>query len=116
MSYIVGTSFSTEKKIHFSLSYIYGIGSYRSKILCNKCGFGLDCRFCDIDLNQIKMLENLIEISEFKYGQGLEKFQKERIQRLYSIMCYRGLRHKRGLPVRGQRTHTNSKLRPILKI
>lgn len=115
MSYIVGTSFSAEKSVFFSLSYIYGIGSYRSKILCNKSGFGLDCRFCDIDSNQVRILENLIELSTYRWGQDLDKFQKERIRRLHSIMCYKGLRHKRGLPVRGQRTHTNSKRRPILK-
>lgn len=114
MSYIVGTSFSTEKSVFFSLSYLYGIGRYRSRILCNKSGFGLDCRFRDLDFNQIKVLDNLIEVS-FCWGQDLEKFQKERIRRLYSILCYRGSRHKRGLPVRGQRTHTNAKRRPILK-
>jgi len=110
MSYIVGTSFSSEKSVFFSLPYLYGIGRYRSKILCNKLGFGLDCCFHDLDFTQVRLLENLIEVS-FRCGQDLEKFQKGRIQRLYSILCYRGLRHKRGLPVRGQRTHTNAKRR-----
>ena len=114
MSYIVGTSFSAEKNVFFSLSYVYGIGKHRSKILCNKSGFGLDCRFCDVDFNQIKLLENLIEMS-YRWGQDLEKYQKDRIGRLYSISCYKGLRHKRGLPVRGQRTHTNSRRRPIFQ-
>ncbi|CAL8412662.1 unnamed protein product [Dictyota dichotoma] len=115
MSYIVGTSFSAEKSVLFSLSYIFGIGSYRSRILCNKSGIGLDCRFCDIDYDQIRILENLIEASSFRLGQSLEKYQIERIRRFYGIMCYRGLRHKRGLPVRGQRTHTNAKRRSTVK-
>lgn len=114
MSYIVGTSFSAQKRVVFSLSYIYGIGKQRSRILCNKSGFGLDCRFCDLDFSQIRLLESLIEVS-FRWGQDLEKLQKERIRRLYSIACYRGIRHKRGLPVRGQRTHTNAKRRPYVK-
>lgn len=113
MSYIVGTSLSREKTVVFSLCGIYGIGKNLSKLVCDKSGLSPDCYLKDLNNVQIKMVENAIEMLPNLWGKDLLRFQKDRIYRLYSISCYRGFRHRKGLPVRGQRTHTNSKRRPI---
>nr|YP_011008089.1 ribosomal protein S13 [Dictyotopsis propagulifera]WBP69955.1 ribosomal protein S13 [Dictyotopsis propagulifera] len=114
MSYIVGTYIFPQKAILFSLCKIYGINLSKSKAFCKKIGLGLDCKSSDLTIFQVKRLENLIESSSILLNDDLRRFNKEKIYRLYSILSYRGLRHRKGLPVRGQRTHTNSKRRPVI--
>ena len=116
MPYIIGTPIPEDKVLVQSLCGVYGLGLSQSKILCKKAGFGSDCRGSDITFLKGKILENLAEATSLPLGSDLRRFQNDRIRRLCSISTYRGLRHKKGLPVRGQRTHTNAKKRPSLKL
>jgi len=111
MSFIVGTPLPKDLVLIYSLTHIYGIGLYQSKIICKKAGFGLDSRGKDINYIQAKNLEKIIYNLSLVLSQDLRRFKKEKIYRLCDIFSYRGLRHRKGLPVRGQRTHTNSKRR-----
>lgn len=116
MSFIVGTPLPKDLILIYSFTHIYGIGLCQSKIICKKAGFGLDSRGKDIKYTQAKILEKIIDNTSLILGQDLRRFQKERIYRLCDIFSYKGLRHRKGLPVRGQRTHTNSKRRPAVFI
>nr|YP_009073523.1 ribosomal protein S13 [Scytosiphon lomentaria]AIQ78527.1 ribosomal protein S13 [Scytosiphon lomentaria] len=116
MPYIIGTPIPEEKVLVQSLSHIYGIGLYQSKILCKKAGFGSDSRGKDVSFPKGKILENLAEGTSLPLGADLRRFQNDKIRRLCALSTYRGSRHRKGLPVRGQRTHTNSKKRPIPKL
>lgn len=115
MPYIVGTSIPEDKVLVQSVSRIYGLGLSQSKILCKKAGFGLDSRGSDVNFVKGKFLDNLAESSSFLLGADLRRFQRDKVMRLCNLSTYRGSRHRKGLPVRGQRTHTNAKKRPILK-
>lgn len=115
MSYIVGTSLPNHKTLIYSLTYVYGVGLYTSKSICKKAGLGLDCKMNDISSRQVLVLETLIESSNVMVGSALQRFNNDRIRHLCEIVSYRGFRHRKGLPVRGQRTHTNSKRRSIFE-
>nr|YP_011008403.1 ribosomal protein S13 [Syringoderma abyssicola]WBP70374.1 ribosomal protein S13 [Syringoderma abyssicola] len=115
MSYIIGTPLPKDKVLVYSLAHIYGIGLYQAKIICKKAGFGLDSRGKDLTPQQAKTIENIAEALPLVLGQDLRRFQKDKICHLCNISSYRGFRHRKGLPVRGQRTHTNAKRRPIVK-
>lgn len=114
MSFIIGTPLPNDLILIYSFAHIYGIGLCHSKKICKKAGFGLDSRGKDVSFEQAKVLEKISENSGLVLGQDLRRFEKERIHRLCRISTYRGLRHRKGLPVRGQRTHTNSKRRLFL--
>nr|YP_010390271.1 ribosomal protein S13 [Sargassum nigrifolium]UPV69786.1 ribosomal protein S13 [Sargassum nigrifolium] len=111
MPFIIGTPTPDNKILVQSVSHIYGIGLSESGILCKKAGFGDDARGIHVTPEKSQLLENLVDNRALLVGADLRRFQKDKIRRLYSIMTYRGLRHKKGLPVRGQRTHTNAKKR-----
>jgi len=115
MSYIVGTYLPNDKTLIYSLIRIYGVGLFRAKQICKGAGFGIDCRTSNISLKQIAGLESLVEASGFSLGSDLRRFNEEKIHHLCEIFSYKGFRHRKGLPVRGQRTHTNSKRRVIFK-
>nr|YP_009672644.1 ribosomal protein S13 [Dictyopteris divaricata]QDB64129.1 ribosomal protein S13 [Dictyopteris divaricata] len=115
MSYIVGTSLPKDKNLAYSLCRIYGLGFYQSKIICDRGGFGTDCLPNDLNPNQIKDLSKLVESMPVLLGQDLRRFNSNRVKHLVGIASYRGLRHRKGLPVRGQRTHTNAKKRSAFK-
>lgn len=116
MPYIIGTSIPEDKVLVQSISNIYGLGLAQSKNLCKKAGFGSDSRGSDITFLKGKILENFAEATSLPLGADLRRFQNDKIHRLCSISTYRGSRHRKGLPVRGQRTHTNAKRRPSLKL
>lgn len=116
MPFIIGTSIPEEKVLVQSVALIYGIGLSQSKILCKKAGFGSDSRGSDVTFSKGLRLENLAEAIPLPLGPDLRRFQNDKIRRLCTISAYRGLRHRKGLPVRGQRTHTNAKKRPSLKL
>ena len=116
MPYIVGTSIPEDKVLVQSVSNIYGLGLSQSKNLCKRAGFGSDSRGSDVSFAKSKFLENLIEDTPLLLGADLRRFQNDNIKRLCVISTYRGSRHRKGLPVRGQRTHTNAKKRSVLKI
>nr|YP_009327115.1 ribosomal protein S13 [Pleurocladia lacustris]ANS57834.1 ribosomal protein S13 [Pleurocladia lacustris]ANS57876.1 ribosomal protein S13 [Pleurocladia lacustris] len=115
MPYIIGTSIPEEKVLVQSMCDIYGLGLSQSKNLCKKAGFGSDARGSDVTFLKGKVLENFAEATLLPFGADLRRFQNDRIYHLCNISTYRGSRHRKGLPVRGQRTHTNAKKRPLLK-
>lgn len=115
MSYIVGTSLPKHKTLIYAVTSIYGIGIYKSKSICKKGGFGLDCKVSDLSLKQLSFLESIIDFSVSLTGSDLRRFNYNKIRHLCDIVSYRGVRHRKGLPVRGQRTHTNSKRRVIFQ-
>nr|AZJ13613.1 ribosomal protein S13 [Endarachne binghamiae] len=116
MPYIIGTSIPEDKVLVQSLTHIYGLGSSQSKNLCKKAGFGSDSRGSHVTFSKGKTLENLAESTLLPLGPDLRRLQNDKIRRLCSISTYRGSRHRKGLPVRGQRTHTNAKKRPLPKL
>jgi len=101
MSYIVGTYLPRDTTLIYSLTHIYGIGSYHSKLICKKAGLGQDCKIEDINMTQISNLAILIESLDIKVGSTLRRFNNYKIQNLCDITSYRGSRHRKGLPVRG---------------
>lgn len=116
MPFIIGTSIPEDKVLVQSIAHIYGIGLSQSKILCKKAGFGSDSRGIHVTFSKGKNLENLAEATPLALGADLRRFQNDKIRRLCVLSAYRGVRHRKGLPVRGQRTHTNAKKRPLLKM
>jgi small subunit ribosomal protein S13 len=110
MARVVGVDLPVNKRVEVGLTYIYGIGRSRSKSILQEAGINLDIHVRDLDEDQLGRIRSIIE------GQGevegdLRKRVQMDIKRLMDIGAYRGLRHRRGLPVRGQRTHTNARTR-----
>lgn len=114
MSYIVGTSLSKEKLLVMALSSILGLGFYQTTKICRRAGFSPDCRVKDLTSYQWSVLEELVESLNTPVGPDLRRLHRDKIKRLCLILSYRGSRHRRGLPVRGQRTHTNAKRRVLV--
>jgi small subunit ribosomal protein S13 len=110
MARVVGVDLPVNKRIEIGLTYIYGIGRSRATSILREADVSPDTRVRDLDEAQLNRIRQTIE------GQGevegdLRKRVQMDIKRLMDIGCYRGLRHRRGLPVRGQRTHTNARTR-----
>ena len=110
MARVVGVDLPVNKRVEIGLTYIYGIGRSRSNSILKEAGVPPDTHVRDLDEEQLGRIRSVIE------GQGdvegdLRKRTQMDIKRLMDIGCYRGLRHRRGLPVRGQRTHTNARTR-----
>ena len=110
MARVVGVDLPVNKRVEIGLTYIFGIGRSRSNSILKEAGVPADTRVRDLDEEQLGRIRSIIE------GQGevegdLRKRTQMDIKRLMDIGCYRGLRHRRGLPVRGQRTHTNARTR-----
>ena len=92
------------------MTYIYGIGRHTSKAILEKAGIPLDKRTDDLDEQEVRRIRDVIE-ADYKVEGDLRREVKGNIKRLMDLGCYRGLRHRRGLPVRGQRTSTNARTR-----
>jgi small subunit ribosomal protein S13 len=110
MARLAGVDLPRNKRIEVALTYIYGIGRSRAKVILEKAGVDKDKRTDVLDENEVRKLRDAIE-AEFKVEGDLRREVSMNIKRLMDLGCYRGLRHRRGLPVRGQRTHTNSRTR-----
>lgn len=110
MARIAGVDLPRNKRIEISLTYIFGIGRKRSKELLDRAGVIPDKRTSDLDDNDIRRIRDVIE-SDYKVEGDLRREINMNIKRLMDLGCYRGLRHRRGLPVRGQRTSTNARTR-----
>ncbi len=110
MPRIVGVDIPKEKRIEVALTYIYGIGFTLSKQILGEAGIDPDLRAKDLTEGQISKLNAIIG-SEYMVEGDLRRDVTGNIKRLISIGSYRGLRHRRGLPVRGQRTSTNARTR-----
>ena len=109
MIYIFETDVSNSKSIQFALQKVYGLNNYQITLICKKLGFTKNLKFESLSDDQILKLIKLIEKSGLKITSELKKFQVFNLKSLINIKCYRGLRRLNGLPVRGQRTHTNAK-------
>lgn len=110
MARIAGVNIPTQKRVEVALTYIYGIGSYRSKKIMQKLGIEDSKRVHQLTEQEIVYIREAID-EEFKVEGDLRREVSMNIKRLMDLGCYRGLRHRKGLPVRGQRTHTNARTR-----
>ncbi len=110
MARIVGVDLPRDKRVEIGLQYIYGIGPTRAKHILKETGINPDVRVRDLTDEEASKLSNAVG-NMYKVEGDLRREVTGNIKRLMDINCYRGLRHKRGLPVRGQRTHTNARTR-----
>jgi len=109
MARLVGVDLPRNKRIEIGLTYIYGIGPTRSKKILEATGISPDLRTDDLTDEDIKLLRN--ELSKYHIEGDLRRETAMNIKRLQEINSYRGMRHKKGLPCRGQRTKTNARTR-----
>jgi small subunit ribosomal protein S13 len=107
---IAGVNIPTNKRVEIALSYIYGIGPARAKLICDKVGVPRERRVNQLTEAEIIQIREMID-RDFRVEGDLRREVAMNIKRLMDLGCYRGLRHRRGLPVRGQRTHTNARTR-----
>ncbi|HHY41631.1 MAG TPA: 30S ribosomal protein S13 [Thermoanaerobacterales bacterium] len=110
MARIAGVDLPREKRVEVALTYIYGIGPTKSKQILKEADINPDTRVKDLTEREITKLRELID-KNHKVEGDLRREVALNIKRLIEIGCYRGLRHRRGLPVRGQRTRTNARTR-----
>lgn len=109
MARIVGVDIPNDKRVVVSLTYIYGVGPTTAKKVLATCGIYEDIRVKNLTEEQLTAIRN--EISKIKVEGDLRREVSMNIKRLQDIGCYRGIRHRKGLPVRGQRTKTNARTR-----
>lgn len=109
MTYLFESRIPEEKSVVFALTYIYGINYSTSLLICKKLGFSKNFKVKELSNNQIHRLIKVANLMNLKLGTELKKTKQLRHKTLVSIKSYRGLRKSQGLPVRGQRTHTNAK-------
>jgi small subunit ribosomal protein S13 len=110
MPRILGVDIPNDKPTHISLRYIFGIGPTTSLELCAKAGVDPQRRARDMTEDDISRIANILD-KDYTVEGPLRRQLHQNVQRLKEIGCYRGLRHRRGLPVRGQRTRTNARTR-----
>ena len=110
MARLVGVDLPRDKRIEVGLTYIYGIGLTTSKKILAETGINPDTRTNDLTGEDLVKLRDYIQ-NNIKVEGDLHREVSQNIKRLMEIGCYRGLRHRKGLPVRGQRTHTNARTR-----
>ncbi|MGW0042911.1 30S ribosomal protein S13 [Rhodococcus sp. NPDC003348] len=111
MARLMGVDLPREKRMEIALTYIYGVGRTRSKEILANTGVSPDLRSKDLSDDDLTKLRDYIEGSELKVEGDLRREVQADIRRKIEIGCYQGLRHRRGLPVRGQRTKTNARTR-----
>ncbi|MCL1877672.1 MAG: 30S ribosomal protein S13 [Defluviitaleaceae bacterium] len=110
MARIAGVDLPREKRVEIGLTYIHGIGRPSSKRILGEAGINLDTRVRDLTDDEVVKIRNVIESSQMVEG-DLRREVALNIKRLVEIGCYRGIRHRKSLPVRGQRTRTNARTR-----
>lgn len=110
MARIAGVDLPRNKRIDIALTYIYGVGRTTSNKILEQAGVGGSIRTDQLTDDQVTAIRKTIE-TDFKVEGDLRREVQMNIKRLMDLGCYRGLRHRRGLPVRGQRTHTNARTR-----
>ena len=111
MARIAGVDLPREKRVEIGLTYIYGIGVASSNKILAKAGVNPDTRVKDLTDDQVNAIRKVLDEDEYKLEGDLRREVALNINRLTEIGCYRGLRHRKGLPVRGQRTKTNARTR-----
>ena len=110
MARIAGVNIPTAKRVEIALTYIFGIGPAQSKKICTEVGIPPQRRVNQLTEEEILRIRETID-RDYKVEGDLRREVAMNIKRLMDLGCYRGLRHRRGLPVRGQRTHTNARTR-----
>lgn len=110
MARISGVDLPPNKRVEIGLTYIFGIGRPTAQRILKDAGVSLDTRVKDLSEDEVTKIRKKIQ-DDVKVEGDLRKETAQDIKRLMDIGCYRGLRHRRGLPVRGQRTHTNARTR-----
>jgi small subunit ribosomal protein S13 len=111
MARILGVDIPSEKRIDISLRYIYGIGPVNAKLILEKAGIEGSVRAKDLTEAQLSQIVHAIQDGKYVIEGDLRREIGMNLKRLQGIKCYRGVRHLRGLPVRGQRTQTNARTR-----
>jgi len=107
---IAGVNIPTNKRVLISLRYIYGIGPQNAKVICDQLSIPAERRVNQLTDDEVMRIRELID-REYRVEGDLRREQAMNIKRLMDMACYRGLRNRKGLPVRGQRTHTNARTR-----
>ena len=110
MARIAGVDLPNKKRAEVGLTYIYGIGRTRSKSILHRAGVNADKKVAELSEEEVNRIRQIIEAEGAVEG-DLRKEGSLNVKRLMEMGAYRGLRHRRGLPVRGQRTHTNARTR-----
>ncbi len=110
MARIAGVNIPTNKRVEIALTYIHGIGQHFAKEICEKASIPHERRVNELSEQEVIQIRELIDRDYMVEG-DLRRDVAMNIKRLMDLGCYRGLRHRRGLPVRGQRTHTNARTR-----
>jgi len=110
MARIAGVNIPTNKRVEIALTYIHGIGSAKAKEITGKLGIEPARRVQDLSDQEVLQIREAIDAGYMVEG-DLRRQTAMNIKRLMDLACYRGLRHRKGLPVRGQRTHTNARTR-----
>ena len=111
MARIAGVDLPREKRIEIGLAYIYGIGRVSSNLILEKAGVNPDTRVRDVTDEEVGKIRDAIEELQIPVEGDLRREIALNIKRLQEIGCYRGIRHRKGLPVRGQKTKTNARTR-----
>jgi len=110
MARIAGVNIPTGKRVEIALQYIHGIGPAKAKAITGKLGLAPERRVADLTDQEVLQIRETIDAEHSVEG-DLRRQTAVNIKRLMDLACYRGLRHRKGLPVRGQRTHTNARTR-----
>ena len=110
MARIAGVNIPTQKRVQIALTYIHGIGRTKAREICEKTGIPDDRRVSQLTDDEVMRVRELID-ADYQVEGELSREVAMNIKRLMDLGCYRGLRHRRGLPVHGQRTHTNARTR-----
>lgn len=115
MIYFLNTHLPDKKKVYIALTQIYGLGLYQSMQICDELGIGKQKRILQLNPSELEALANIIT-QHYETGTEVRRSNLQNIQRLIKIGAYRGFRHTEGLPVRGQKTHGNSRTTRKLKM
>jgi small subunit ribosomal protein S13 len=107
---IAGVNIPTQKRVPIALTYIYGIGPAKAREICSKVGVPENKRVFQLSDDEVVRIRETID-RDYRVEGDLRREVAMNIKRLMDLGCYRGLRHRKGLPVRGQRTHTNARTR-----
>jgi small subunit ribosomal protein S13 len=107
---IAGVNIPTQKKVVIALTYIYGLGNHRAQQIMAKANINMEKRVFDLTDQEILKIREVIDAG-YQVEGDLRREVSMNIKRLKDLRCYRGIRHSKGLPVRGQRTHTNARTR-----
>ena len=110
MARIAGVNIPTQKRVAIALTYIHGIGRTKASQICDKCGITGERRVNDLKEDEVIRIRETID-ADYEVEGDLRRQVAMNIKRLMDLGCYRGLRHRKGLPLRGQRTHTNARTR-----